>query len=107
MKKLLNGNLLSAVVDGAGGPLHDQYPKVMRPGGIIANYGQTAGGPGVNYSFSNVLNHIDLCGSTMGSRAEFKAMVAFVDKHNIKPVVSRVWQTLNEGSINEAIDFMR
>lgn len=79
----------------------------MRPGGIIANYGQTAGGPGVNYSMGNVLKHIDVCGSTMGSRAEFQAMVAFVDKHKIKPVVSRVWQTLNEGSINEAIDFMR
>ncbi|KAI8338539.1 hypothetical protein BC941DRAFT_460787 [Chlamydoabsidia padenii] len=107
LKKLLNGNLISAVIDGAGGALYNQYPKVMRTGGIIANYGQTAGGPGVNFSMGNVLKNIDICGSTMGSRSEFKQMVAFVDKHKIKPVVSRVWSSLNEGSINEAINYMR
>lgn len=107
MKKQLNGNLLSAIIDGAGGELYNQYAKVMAIGGIIVNYGQTVGGRGVNYSMGNVLKNIDLCGSTLGSRAEFKDMVAFVDQHKIKPVVSRVWQSLNEGTINEAIDFMR
>lgn len=36
-----------------------------------------------------VLLNMELRGSTMGSRKEFKDMVAFVNKHNIKPVVSR------------------
>ncbi|ORZ18562.1 hypothetical protein BCR42DRAFT_489907 [Absidia repens] len=86
LKKLLNGNLLSAVIDGAAGPLQKQYPKVMRTGGII---------------------NLDITGSTMGSRQEFKEMVAFVDHHKIKPVVSRVWHGITEGSIDEAINYMK
>ena len=37
-----------------------------------------------------VLNNVEVRGSTMGSRAEFQAMVAFVAKEKIRPVVSRV-----------------
>ncbi|CAO3621826.1 unnamed protein product [Cunninghamella echinulata] len=107
LKKLLNGNLLSAVIDGAGGTLYNQYAKVMRTGGIIVNYGQTTGGSGVNFSMVNVLKNIDLCGSTMGSRQEFKDMVAFVNQYKIKPIVSHVWQGLTENSIHEAINTMR
>lgn len=50
-----------------------------------------------------VLKNIDLVGSTMGSRAEFKEMVAFVDKHKIKPVVSNVFQGLSLESFDGAI----
>ncbi|KAG0165874.1 hypothetical protein DFQ28_008098 [Apophysomyces sp. BC1034] len=107
LKKLLGNNLLSAVIDGAGGPLYAQYPKVMRPGGIIANYGQTGGVQGVTYSMGHVMKHIDLCACTMGSRKEFQDMVAFVERHKIRPVVSQVWQGLNEKSIEEAIGVMR
>ncbi|CAO3598910.1 unnamed protein product [Absidia cylindrospora] len=107
LKKLLDGNLLSAVIDGAAGPLQKQYPKVMRTGAIIVSYGQTAGGPGVNLSMGHVLKNLDITGSTMGSRQEFKEMVAFVDQHKIKPVVSRVWHGITEGSIDEAINYMK
>ncbi|KAF7721282.1 hypothetical protein EC973_004975 [Apophysomyces ossiformis] len=107
LKKLLGNNLLSAIIDGAGGPLYAQYPKLMRPGGIIANYGQTASVQGVTYTMGYVLKHIDLRACTLGSRKEFHEMVAFVEKHKIKPVVSRVWQGLNETSINEAIGVMQ
>lgn len=79
----------------------------MKRGGIISNYGQTAGGPGVNFSMVNVLKNIDLCGSTMGSRQEFKEMVNFVSQYKIKPIVSHVWQGLTEDSIHEAINTMK
>lgn len=39
---------------------------------------------------SAVLNNLELRGSTMGSRKEFKDMVAFVNEKKIKPIVSRV-----------------
>ncbi|KAI9481269.1 MAG: hypothetical protein EXX96DRAFT_566075 [Benjaminiella poitrasii] len=106
LKTLLKGNLLSAIIDGAGGPLYKQYPKLMREGGIISNYGQTADVKGVNYSMSFVVKNIELRGSTMGSRKEFKEMVKFVDEKKIKPVVSRVWNGLNSNSIDEAIAMM-
>ena len=37
-----------------------------------------------------VLKNLELKGSTMGSRKEFKDMVAFVNEKKIRPVVSRV-----------------
>lgn len=36
-----------------------------------------------------VLKNLELKGSTMGSRKEFKDMVAFVNEKKIKPIVSR------------------
>jgi D-arabinose 1-dehydrogenase-like Zn-dependent alcohol dehydrogenase len=107
LKKLLGKNLLSAVIDGAGGPLYSAYPKVMRTGGIIANYGQTASVKGVGYSMAHVLKNIDIRGSTMGSRHEFREMVKFVEEHKIKPVVSHVWSGLTSESIDQSIAMMR
>lgn len=40
-----------------------------------------------------VLKNIDVRGSTMGSRKEFKDMVNFVSTHKVHPIVSRVIQT--------------
>ncbi|KAI8636764.1 hypothetical protein BD408DRAFT_425620 [Parasitella parasitica] len=106
LKKLLGSNQLSAIIDGAGGPLYNVYPRLMKTGGIIANYGQTASPKGVGFSMTHVLKNIDMRGSTMGSRKEFKDMVQFVDRYKIKPVVSHVWTGLNNKSIDQAIATM-
>ncbi|KAI7902198.1 uncharacterized protein BX663DRAFT_512057 [Cokeromyces recurvatus] len=106
LKKLLGKNLLSTVIDGAGGPLYKQFHKVMKEGGIIVNYGQTADTSGIHYMMSLVVKNIELRGSTMGSRREFKEMVKFVEEKKIKPIVSKVWNGLNSQSIDEAIATM-
>ena len=55
-----------------------------------------------------VLNNIELKGSTMGSRKEFKDMIAFVNENKIKPVVSRVVKGLeNIGDIDTLFDDMK
>lgn len=46
--------------------------------------------PKMDWTMSAVLNNLELRGSTMGSRKEFKDMVAFVNEKKIKPIVSRV-----------------
>lgn len=40
-----------------------------------------------------VLKNIDVRGSTMGSRKEFKDMLEFVKQKKIRPIVSRVVNT--------------
>lgn len=105
LKDMLNGGLIRAIVDGAGGPLYGQYPSVMKQGGIIANYGQTSNEP-VTFSMYQVAQNIDLRGSTMGSRREFKEMVGFVDQYKIKPIVSKVFKGLSVESVQDAVDFM-
>lgn len=45
--------------------------------------------PKMDWSMNAVLKNLELRGSTMGSRKEFKDMVAFVNEKKIKPIVSR------------------
>ena len=52
-------------------------------------------GPKMDWSMNAVLLNLDLRGSTMGSRKEFKDMVAFVNETKIRPVVSRVVKGLD------------
>ncbi|KAI1408821.1 oxidoreductase [Hypoxylon sp. FL1857] len=91
---------LDVVVDGAGGDIVPKSVKLLRPGGVIAVYGMTVG-PKMDWTMSAVMKNIDLRGSTMGSRAEFRDMVEFVRKQQIRPVVSRVVKGLDN---IEAVD---
>jgi D-arabinose 1-dehydrogenase-like Zn-dependent alcohol dehydrogenase len=52
-------------------------------------------GPKMPFLMQAVLKNIELKGSTMGSRKEFKEMVEFVTSKQVKPVVSRVVQGLD------------
>lgn len=105
LKEQLGGNLIKAIIDGAAGPLYGQYPAVMKQGGIIANYGQTSGIP-VTFSMYQVAQNIELRGSTMGSRREFKEMLEFVDKYKVKPIVSNVFKGLSVETVQQAVDEM-
>lgn len=86
---------LDAVVDGAGGSIVSEIAPIMRPGGVIAQYGMTVSNK-MDWHMRAVLANLELKGSTMGSRREFKDMVAFVRQHNIKPIVSRTVQGLSD-----------
>ena len=52
-------------------------------------------GPKMPFLMQAVLKNIDVRGSTMGSRKEFKDMVDFIKTNNIKPIVSRVVQGID------------
>ncbi len=49
----------------------------------------------MDWSMNAVLLNLDLRGSTMGSRKEFKDMITFVGEKKIKPIVSRVVKGLD------------
>lgn len=80
---------LDAVVDGAGGDIVTKMVRLLKVGGIISQYGMTVS-PKMDWSMQAVLKNIELKGSTMGSRDEFREMVKFVRGKQIRPVVSRV-----------------
>lgn len=80
---------LDAVVDGAGGDIVGKAGRLLKVGGVISQYGMTVG-PKMDWSMAAVLKNIDLKGSTMGSREEFREMVKFVDEKKVRPVISRV-----------------
>jgi len=83
-----------AVIDGAGGDIVSKAAKLLKQGGVISQYGMTVS-PKMDWSMAAVLNNIELKGSTMGSKREFREMVAFVNKHKIKPVISRTVKGLD------------
>lgn len=85
---------LDAVVDGAGGDVVARCVRLLRPGGVVASYGMTTG-PRMDWTMQAVLRNVELRGSTMGSRAEFRDMVAFVREKRIVPVVSRTVRGLD------------
>ncbi|KAF7860357.1 hypothetical protein EAF04_008484 [Stromatinia cepivora] len=92
LKGLLKGfgmGKLDLIVDGAGGDIVRKATKLLKLGGTIVQYGMTLS-PKMDWSMSANLMNLELKGSTMGSRKEFKEMIAFVDERKIKPVVSRV-----------------
>lgn len=86
---------LDAVVDGAGAHVVAKTVKLLRPGGVIAQYGMTAS-PRMDWVMQAVLANVELKGTTMGSRKEFGDMVAFVREHELKPVVSRTARGLGD-----------
>lgn len=99
---------LDAVIDGAGGDIVARATKLLKPGGIISLYGMTTA-PTMPWGMQAVLKNVELRGSTMGSRAEFRAMVAFVrERPLLKPVISRVAKGLkNLDGIDELFADMK
>lgn len=113
---------IDAIIDGAGGNIISKAIKLLKvilpgslmllylrwqTGGVVVQYGMTVG-PKMDWSMNAVLKNLELRGSTMGSRKEFKDMIAFVGDKKIKPVVSRVVQGLdNITEINTLFDDMK
>ncbi|KAM0279092.1 hypothetical protein ACHAQH_004778 [Verticillium albo-atrum] len=79
---------LDAVVDGAGGDVVARAVRLLKAGGVISQYGMTVA-PKMEWNMQAVLKNVELRGSTMGSREEFRDMVAFVREKKITPIVSR------------------
>lgn len=80
---------LDAVVDGAGGDVVGKTVRLLKAGGVIAQYGMTVG-PKMDWLMQAVLKNVELKGTTMGSKREFRDMVEFVREKKIRPVVSKV-----------------
>jgi NADPH:quinone reductase-like Zn-dependent oxidoreductase len=98
---------LDAVVDGAGGDVVGKTVRLLKPGGVISCYGMTVG-PKMDWLIQATLNNVELRGSTMGSKKEFREMVEFVREHKIRPVVSRVVKGLdNLEGIESLFDDMK
>ena len=79
------------IIDSAGGDGFALFPGLCNAGARIGLYGGTQGK--VNgLSMQPVFwKQISILGSTMGSPQEFRKMLAFIQKHEIVPVVDAVF----------------
>lgn len=78
------------VVDSAGGEGFGRLVDVTASGGRIAFFGATRGDAALPVR-KVYWRQISLLGTTMGSPADWAAMVGFVERHRLKPVISEVF----------------
>lgn len=79
------------IVDSAGGDGFNQLLDLAVPGGRVATYGATLGLPKALDLRRVFWKQLNLIGSTMGTQADFTAMVQFVEEHKISPVIDKVF----------------
>jgi zinc-binding alcohol dehydrogenase/oxidoreductase len=86
------------IVDSAGGAGFEALVDLAAPGGRIAFFGATRGNPPVLPMRKIFWRQLSLLGTTMGSPADWTAMLAAVTRHTLRPVVSNVF-TFNEANL--------
>ncbi|HYQ90769.1 MAG TPA: zinc-binding dehydrogenase [Candidatus Competibacteraceae bacterium] len=83
---------VDVVIDGTGGPAFQGYFPLVKPAGRIVIYGATAGNPPQGLEMARLFfRQMQIRGSTMGSPAEFAAMLQFLTEQRIEPVVDQVF----------------
>ncbi|MHA4812115.1 zinc-binding dehydrogenase [Flavitalea flava] len=78
-------------IDGASGDGMDSLLNLASPGGRLAFYGATRGNPTSLTARRIFWKQLTILGSTMGSPEDFSAMISFIDKHKIRPVLDKVF----------------
>jgi len=78
-------------IDGAAGDGLNDLLDLMTPGGRLVLYGATRGNTREVVARRIFWKQLNVLGSTMGSPADFAAMVALLETHMIRPVVDKVF----------------
>lgn len=78
---------IDIVLDSSPSAILDDYFKFMNYGGRIVAYGSTGSRKTTINISKFFLRHIQFIGTAMGSPSEFKALLNFMEAHNIKPVI--------------------
>lgn len=90
-------------IDSAGGDSLAKALTVVRRGGRAVTYGATAGDVTLKM-FPIFWHQLTLLGTSMGSPSDFKAMLEFVTRHRIKPVIDRVYELAEIESAMKRMD---
>ncbi|MBK8563257.1 MAG: zinc-binding dehydrogenase [Saprospiraceae bacterium] len=90
LKKMAGG--FDVIVDGAGGADFGSLLKIANPGARIGIYGGTNGAV-PNLSPQAIFwKQLSILGATMGSDRDFSAMLDFVNRHKIVPIIDSVFE---------------
>ena len=94
----------SLIVDGAGGDGLNALIAAAAPAARMVLYGATRRSPSSLDMAKIFFKQVDIRGTTMGTDDEFKAMLALVAKHRIKPVVDRVFKLSEAVEANKLLE---
>ena len=82
------------IFDGAGGSQVDELLNLLSPGGRFVFYG-VRGVEGRKFPQYLFFKQVSILASTMGSPKDFKALLEFVNRTKMKPVVDREYPLQN------------
>lgn len=86
------GEPIDVVVDVVAGPLFTHLLAILRPGGRYATCGAMAG-PVVPIDLRTVyLKHLQIHGSSQGTRADFRRLVRYIEEGRLRPLVGGVYK---------------
>jgi NADPH:quinone reductase-like Zn-dependent oxidoreductase len=108
-KALAEGLLFDVIIDSAGGPGFANLIKVAAPGGRLVTYGGTHGA--LDHLNTQIIfwRQLSILGTTMGSPSEFKDLLHFITRHQIMPVIDRLyyWDMVEQGfnSLRDSTQF--
>ena len=89
LRKLTGG--VDLVIDSAGGAVVNTALNALNNGGRFVFFGATLGNPAEGLEMAKLFfRQIRIQGTTMGTPAEFRAMLDFVNRYRIEPVVDQV-----------------
>ena len=84
---------IDLVIDSAGGSGMNAALNTLNNGGRFVFFGATLGNPPEGLEMAKLFfRQIRIQGTTMGTPAEFNAMVEFINRHRIEPVVDQVFK---------------
>jgi zinc-binding alcohol dehydrogenase/oxidoreductase len=83
------GGLFDVIIDSAAGPTMEGLLDAATPGGRIVFYGATLGNVPQLTARKVFWKQLSLLGTSMGSLADFDAMLALVNEHKIVPIVDK------------------
>jgi len=89
--KELKNEQVDIVIDTIGKATINQAFKVLMKGGALVNLGATTGDDLHLNLRDFFFGQYNFLGTTMGNRHEFREMLRFIEKHNIRPVVDKVY----------------
>lgn len=82
---------IDVVIDGAPGSSVPNYFRALKKGARVVIYGST-GAPAFQTNAPELfLKYVSIVGTAMGSPEDFRAMIAFVAEHQIRPAIDRTF----------------
>lgn len=86
------GEKMDLIIESVGAATFNKSLDQLRPGGTIVTFGASAGDV-VQFDLRKFFyGQFNMYGSTMGSGEEYKEMLEFMEKHQIKPVIDKIYK---------------
>lgn len=100
----LKDEKIDVVIESIGEATFKQSLALLENGGRLVSYGGTSG-YNLNINLFEVfMKQLTILGTTMGSQDEFREMLKFVEKHEIRPVIDCLYSVTDSADALKRLD---